>query len=88
MQAEFWSHLPVFLFKVKVSRQSVQMFAAPEHLIHGDSHLLHSFPTLVKPEGQLATQFPSENNPMEHEHTPLTGLVFPGQFLRQSPLDK
>jgi hypothetical protein len=65
----------------------VQKVVEAEHSTHGDSHRLHSFATLVKPEGQAVTHDPLKKRPLAHEHTPLTGLVPLGQLLRQSPLD-
>ncbi len=75
------SHLPVLGLNVNVSRQSVQKFTFPEHSVHGELHLLHSDPTLVKPEGQLDTQAPSKNIPLTQVQTPPTALVPVGQFL-------
>ncbi len=74
-------------FKVYESRQSEQKVVDPEHSVHGDSHRLHSVPTLVNPDGQFETHDPSKNNPLAHEQTPLTDLVPAGQVRTHSPLE-
>lgn len=59
----------------------MQKLYFPEHSVQGASHLLHYAPTFVDPDGQTDTHASLKNNPVEHTHTPFTGLLPDGHDL-------